>query len=289
MDCETGAPEGGPAQAALGPQHWIGRRGTAHLPTALRVLDGLSSLSHVRIDAVAAEAHAHWGAVSSLIERRYRWRGYPTKGTVIDASCPHRMTLTASSGRDPVGTITVGVDGPMPLTTEQTFPQEVQQLRERGHALCEFSRLAIDPSDDSKAVLAGLFHVAYIIAFRIHGCDTLVFEVNPRHVRFYARLLGSTVFATGRHNAGVNAPSVLLGLDLHHAEAMIAELGGRPLRAMTEKTLYPYAFSKQVESEIVGRLRRRVQRPGHAAEAALAREYEERRLALEKAPAAIRA
>jgi len=288
MDCEVGGSEGGPAQTALGPQHWIGRRGGAHRLTALRVLDGLSSLAHVRIDAVATEAHAHWGAISSLIERRYRWRGYPVKGAAIDPSCPHRMTLTASSGREPVGTITVGVDGPMPLTAEQTFPEEVQHLREQGHALCEFSRLAIDPSDDSKAILAGLFHVAYIIAFRVHQRDTLVFEVNPRHVRFYSRLLGSTVLASGRHNASVNAPSVLLGLDLHHVETMIARLGGRPLRAVTERTLYPYAFSAQVESEIVSRLRRHVHRPGHGIEAALAREYEERRLALETAQAAIR-
>ena len=289
MDCETMASDGGPAQEALGPQHWVGRRRGAHLPTGLPVLDGLSSLAHVRIDAVAAEAHAHWGAISSLIERRYRWRGYPVKGAAIDPSCPHRMTLTASSGREPVGTITVGIDGPMPLAAEQTFPEEVQRLREQGQALCEFSRLAIDPSDDSKAILAGLFHVAYIIAFRIHQRDTLIFEVNPRHVRFYARLLGSEVLASGRHNAGVNAPSVLLGLDLHHVQEMIAKLGGRPLRAVTERTLYPYAFSAQVESEIVGRLRRHVHRPGHATEAALAREYERRRLAQETAQAALRA
>jgi hypothetical protein len=253
----------------------------------LRVLDGLSSLGHVRIDAVPTEAHARWGAISSLIERRYRWRGYPMSGRAIDPSCPHRMTLTASSGHDPVGTITVGVDGPMPLAAEQTFPDEIQQLRERGHALCEFVRLAIDPSEDSKAILAALFHIAYIIAFRIHRRDTLVFEVNPRHVRFYSRLLGSTVLASGRHNAGVNAPSVLLGLDLHHVEAMIAQFGGRPLRAVAERTLYPHAFPPHEEDEIVSRLRRHVRRPGRPIEAALAREYESRRRQREAAEAVV--
>ncbi len=93
----------------------------------------------------------------------------------------------------------------------------------------------------------------------------------------------------GRHNAGVNAPSVLLGLDLHHVEAMIARLGGCPLRAVIERTLYPYALSAKQESEIVSRLRRDVHRPSRGVEAALAREYEERQRALDTAQAAVRA
>lgn len=135
------------------------------------------------------------------------------------------MTLTATNGHEPVGALALGIDRPMPLVAEVTFPGEVAQLRAQGHGLCDFVKLAVDPCEDGKAILAALFHVAYIVAFRILERDRLVIVVNPRHVRFYQRLLGATLIASGGHNAGVNAPSVLLGLNLRHVERMIATLG----------------------------------------------------------------
>ena len=47
-------------------------------------------------------------------------------------------------------------------------------------------------------VLAALFHVAYIVAHRIRGYDTLVMEVNPRHVRYYERMLGARAIGEPR-------------------------------------------------------------------------------------------
>ena len=35
-----------------------------------------------------------------------------------------------------------------------------------------------------------LFHIAYIFARRMHDRTDLLIEVNPRHVRFYERMLG---------------------------------------------------------------------------------------------------
>ena len=46
-------------------------------------------------------------------------------------------------------------------------------------------------------MIAALFHVAYIIAHRLRGFDALVMEVNPRHVRYYERMLGARVLLLG--------------------------------------------------------------------------------------------
>jgi hypothetical protein len=42
----------------------------------------------------------------------------------------------------------------------------------------------------SKTSLANLFHLAVIYARDIHHCTDIIIEVNPRHRRFYERMLG---------------------------------------------------------------------------------------------------
>jgi len=76
-------------------------------------------------------------------------------------------------------------------------------------------------------------------------------------VRYYERMLGFTARSEERCNPRVDAPAVLMALDLAHAESQIAELGGRGHSAGEVKSLYPYFFSPAEETGIVARLRRR--------------------------------
>jgi hypothetical protein len=88
----------------------------------------------------------------------------------------------------------------------------VQDLRDSGRSICEFTKLAMDSVLGSKRVLASLFHVAYIYAYRVKGFDCLLIEVNPRHVRYYEKILGFRVIGPKRTNRRVNAPAVLMAL-----------------------------------------------------------------------------
>ena len=88
------------------------------------------------------------------------------------------------------------------------------------------------------------------------GFDSLLIEVNPRHVRYYERMLGFRVIGSQRMNRRVNAPAVLLCLDFSHAQAQIEKLGGQPELALHDRSLYPYFFSVEDEAGIVGRLKR---------------------------------
>ena len=104
------------------------------------------------------------------------------------------------------------------------------------------------------AVLAALFHVAYIVAHRLRGMDSLLMEVNPRHVRYYQRMLGAHVVGGERMNAKVKAPAVLLSIDFSYVKSRIEAsdlpIQGRP----AERSLYSMAFARHEEEGIVARL-----------------------------------
>lgn len=192
-------------------------------------------------------------SASFLVQRRYSWRGYHVR--TPSAQHHNRVTLSAYDGNDVVATISVGYDSQSGLFVGALFASELQTLRDRRGRICEFTKLAIDETIKSKPVLAALFHIAYIHARRIGSCTDLVVEVNPRHVRFYERMLGFHALGAARMDPRVQAPATLLHLDLSHAEAQIAKFGGKVELAAQVRSLYPYFFSPHEEAGIEQRLR----------------------------------
>jgi len=207
-----------------------------------------------RFKIKAADTASRRSLASRLIESRYGWRGYKTSGMPADATV-HRFSLVAVEYDLTIGTLTVSMDGPESLAADDAFGPEMHAMRGQERRLCEFTKLAIDPTIGSKRVLAALFHVAYIVAHRLRGFDMLVIEVNPRHVRYYERMLGLTVLGNERMNRRVRAPAVLLGCEFSHIMEQIGEFGGQPERAETERSLYPLAFSLGEEAAIIARLK----------------------------------
>ena len=229
--------------------------------------DGPSGLRRFKIKA--AESEDRRSRANSLLKHRYGWRGYNQVNLPTDQSV-HKFTLTAVEDMHTIGTITVSFDGPEQLSADQTFGPEVAQLRSAGRLMCEFTKLAIDPELGTKRVLAALFHVAYIVAHRVRGFDMLLLEVNPRHVRYYERMLGLRVLADERLNKSVNAPAVLLGVEFAYIKDRIGELGGQQASPSQERSLYPFAFSLREEAVVISRMldkqriaQRRVTDTGH--------------------------
>lgn len=203
----------------------------------------------------SADSEGQRTLASILINRMYASRGYRTS-PLPGRPPPARITLLACEHDSVIGTITVGFDSTAGLHVDDPFGHETRRLREDGRKLCEFTTLAMDSVVRSKRVLASLFHVAYIFAHRMMGFDSLLIEVNPRHVRYYERMLGFRVIGQERLNRRVNAPAVLLCLDFSHAQNQIARVGGCPDLAQHDRSLYPYFFSVEDEAGIVGRLKR---------------------------------
>ena len=188
---------------------------------------------------------------SSLIERRYAWRGYST--SPLEGHTSGQVTLCASVDDATVATITATLDSPKGLYVSRLYPDEVRQLQAQGRKLCEFTRLAVDETVRSQAILGGIFHVACIYVINLHRCTDVLIEVNPRHARFYQHMLGFERAGDERYDPAVGAPAVLLRLDLAHSAREIARLAGQ--RHRRERSFYPYFFGPEDAAEIVGRLR----------------------------------
>ena len=160
----------------------------------------------------------------------------------------------ASDGDTTIATISVGFDSPVKLLADDLYGPEIDALRAQGRRICEFTKLAVDNAVSSKRILGGVFHIACIYSYRIQDFSDLIIEINPRHVKFYERMLGFVHAGPQRLNARVNAPAVLMRLEFAYLRGEVARLGGRGESALNEKSLYPYFFSPSEEAGIAGRL-----------------------------------
>lgn len=193
-----------------------------------------------------------WNQTQDMLGRRYGQRGLHV--SPVGNPEPGLTTLQALDGRRLVGTLSVRVDGPLGLAADATFPDELLRLRAKGRRLVEFSKLAVEGAQRSKSSLAGLFHMAYLCASRILEGDLIVMEVNPRHVMYYRRMVGARRLETG-HNDSVDAPSVLLCLDMGHVRTQIDRFGGKPELGDEVRCLYPFFYAPDQEDELVAMLR----------------------------------
>ena len=187
-----------------------------------------------------------------LVRKMYSCKGYETASESHHEA--NRISLSVSSQEHVIGTLTLGLDTGEGLAADDLYKDELNELRAQGRRICEITKLAVDQSVGSRRVLAALFHIAFIHARRLHQCTDVVIEVNPCHVRFYERMLGFRVFGHEKLCARVNAPALLLRLEFDYVEIQLAKFAGHAELALTEKSLYPYAFSKPEESGIAQRL-----------------------------------
>ena len=166
-----------------------------------------------------------------------------------------RITLSALHEGRVVATLTVGLDGTGGLSVEGVYPDTVDAVRSPERRLCEFTKFAVDEEVRSPALLGAIFHVACMFALQIHDCTDALIEVNPRHVRFYERMLGFTRAAEQRLDPSVNAPAVLMRLDLQHSAREIDRLAGGPGISSKERSCYSNFFGPETAEAVLGRLR----------------------------------
>jgi hypothetical protein len=190
-------------------------------------------------------------AASVLIKKKYAWRGYSIEKP-LDAG-PNKITLLVDTNSITVGTMTLCFDSDVGLPADENFRDKLDELRAQERKLCEPSRLAIE-DDVPKRVFASMIHVSYIYAHNIHGFTDYVIEVNPRHAMFYKRMLGFHDFGTERICTRVNAPAVLLRLELGYMKEQIQKFGGLMEQHGKEKSFYPYFFPRWDEPGITDRL-----------------------------------
>ncbi len=190
-------------------------------------------------------------SINMLVNQRFSSRGYAHPESSKDMDV---LSLQATIDNRIVGTMSVQFDSGDGLPLDKLYQFELDSLRRRGAKLCQFTKLAVEKEVKSRSVLASLFHLAEIWAFRVRHYNYLCIEVNPRHVAFYQRMLKFTILSDVRENQQVQAPSVLLGIDLHYVSRLVEHFGGKPELADTERSFYPYLFSSEEEISLAARM-----------------------------------
>lgn len=147
---------------------------------------------------------------STLVRRRYAWRGYNTDALGQRPDDPNRLTLAAWQYDELVATLTLGLDSPDGLQTDALYGAELASLRRPDRILCEVSRLAVDPDFSCPELLRTLFSSALDYGKRILGASDVVIGVNPRHAAYYQRRMGFQQIGALQHCRRVDAPVVLL-------------------------------------------------------------------------------
>ncbi len=209
----------------------------------------------------AADTGGQRSSANILVHKMYATRGYKTSSYAYaandEAEAKNVLTLIAIDRQETIGTVSLRFDTPGDgLLADDLFSEEIDVLRAQRRRVCEFTKLAMDHVVKSKRVLASLFHTAYLWAHSVMCYDDVVIEVNPRHVRFYRKALGFTVMGPERLNRRVEAPAVLLRLELSHARRQIDLYAGQERPGAGEHSLYPHFFSAKEEVGILNRLPR---------------------------------
>lgn len=200
------------------------------------------NIAHTKHDQHLAEG---------LVRERYAWRGY--QSPALHVRHPQRKTFLASHGTRLLGTLSILLDSNAGLVADGLFKPDLDRYRKLGLRVCELGKLAIAQTGNSREVVAALFNMAYLYGRAIHHVSDTFIEVNPRHVGFYRRLLGFEVIAEERHCPRVDAPAILMRLDVARAEHRINELvtGGRTADATRSRSPYASFLTKSDEERFV--------------------------------------
>jgi len=218
---QEGAPAGSFVQHIGTPFDCIIRRRWPG-PAASGARDGRAPRVQVRI----ASSQADLALADEFVTERYLWRGYRVVGEedgggTSPLSNNDSATLLACRDGIPVGTITVGIDGDAGLLLDDGNSGTVDMLRRVGRRVGEFVRLAVRDDVDPGRVLYHLFRSAYELLRMVHKATDILIEVNPRHVTFYQKVFGFAVLGGERICPRVNAPGIVLRLDLVELDAQV--------------------------------------------------------------------
>jgi hypothetical protein len=200
-------------------------RGRSDPEAANRELSVVTADVRVKLSCCAEDQVA----ADQLVAMRYASRGYrmnpETEKPPRDrGSLSNCLTLLACRGEQAVGTLTIGLDTRSRLLVDQHYGEIVDGLRRAGRRVVELRRLAVRDPVDGKAVLAHLFRALYCMGRVVRGPTDVLVEVNPRHAPFYTRVFGFVRLGDECTCTRVNAPAVLMRLDLADLEQRLVHL-----------------------------------------------------------------
>ena len=205
-------------------------------------------------------------AVFNLGYRVYLEKGYVKENTnqwlVLDYDAkPETLILMVKDKNNNIaGSVTLVFKNKSSLPAEKIYKEEINLLAVNGKKLVEISRLVIDPNyRNSKEIILLLFNYLSIYAHHIKSYDSLMIQVNPRHVGYYEKLLNFQEIGQEKMCPSVqNAPAILMELPLAKYQSEVKRFSNNPSQNKKERLLYASFLKADQESLVAYYLEKQV-------------------------------
>jgi hypothetical protein len=136
---------------------------------------------------------------------------------------PEMRIFVALLHGEVISTLTLIPDGPMGLPQDELYAEELRPLREAGRRLAEVGCLAMHPKWQKHDLILFLYRIMHYYAYH-STVDDLCIVANPRHGRFYQRVLLFEQYGIQKPFSKVKgAPAVGYRLDLRSMERRYKE------------------------------------------------------------------
>lgn len=118
---------------------------------------------------------------------------------------PETIVFIVEDNGKIIGTNSLTFDGPKKFNVDEDFGDIVEQIRQENRKVAASWRIV---TTDGRTVILKLIS-ATVEKCRDEHVDILLCSLNPKHARFYERILGMRVIAE-KYCRAVNAPAVLM-------------------------------------------------------------------------------
>ncbi len=142
---------------------------------------------------------------------------------------PESTVFVAYAGEAFVGTMTVTLDSPAGLPSDQDYPAQMKALRDQGMRLVEFGSLAIVRRAWHSGVARLLEMAASHWSIRVLGATHCVLGANPKALPLYRAIYGFEPFSPVRTYHDLDAPVQGLLLDFARARVHLERHYPKPL------------------------------------------------------------
>lgn len=172
------------------------------------------------------------------------WLIYP-----YDFETDTTILVVKDNSNKTVGSLTMVFDFDKKLPADNIFLDEINSLRFKSKKIVEISRLVIDPQfRNSKEILILLFNYLAIYSFLVKKYDTIIIEVNPRHIEYYKEALCFEEIGKTKLCPQVNnAPANLMMINSQIIQEQLHRCRTKKITDKKERSLYQYYINEKNE------------------------------------------
>lgn len=184
-------------------------------------------------DIKIADELSDWIGSFRLLYEEYLRAGYIVEENSsrilfnIHHILPGTAVSVAKVFKTPVSTLTLFLDNRMfGLPSDRIYQEELNKLRDRGRVIAELGSLVSKKQVRWQDQLLYLCRVMYWYS-RMRNVDDLCISVNPKHVSYYKTVFLFEVLGKERIHPGVQAPAVLMRLNLNKYQKNLMSVYGQ--------------------------------------------------------------